>query len=40
MIEFPGFTVYQYIALGCVTFIYLVFCHRISELEKRLTPTD
>ena len=39
-IEFPGFTVYQYIAFGCLTFIYLVFCHKIAALEKLLPPTE
>jgi hypothetical protein len=39
-IEFPGFTVYQYVAFGCITFVYLVFCHKIAELEKTMTPNS
>ena len=36
-IEFEGFTVYQYIGFGCVTFLYLVFCHRIRQLEEKIS---
>ncbi len=36
---FEGFTVYQYISFGCLTFIYLVFCYKLGKDEKAaLTP--
>ena len=30
-IQFAGFTVYQYVAFGCVTFIYLVFVAKLGK---------
>jgi len=36
MIDFPGFTVYQYIAFGCITFIYLVFTCKLGEIAEAL----
>jgi hypothetical protein len=32
----PSFTVYQYVAFGCVTFIYLVFCHKLEKIAKAI----
>jgi hypothetical protein len=36
MIEFPGFTIYQYVAFGCITFIYLVFCHKLEQISAKV----
>ena len=32
-----GFTIYQYVGFGCLTFLYLVFCHKIEQLSKAIS---